>query len=387
VAFLSGNGLALMWNNDGFQPAVGRNYSVEAIYAVLMNLPRDIRYREENMILVALIPGGLDVKMKVLNAFLRPVVDELVKLWESPELTRLQRRVAVLCFACDMPASHALGGFSSHGALVGGTRTLWRWQAKGEGLRKRACFGKRSQPYEDPFDDRTRDAWLEAGKEWRDATTQKRRNEIKKETGVRWSELMRLAYAAPFMFTVDGMHNVWEGLTVDLLHQILDQQSSKLPAWGGDAEGKTPGVHSDADDEQSEGDRPGGVAPEKAQMKKVLRRWEADLRRIRFPRSVGPIAGKVGHKLSKLKGAELKNMLNSCLEWMAEGVVPDPAYQLLVILARVSRVACQRTLLIGDIEAMHADAVLYCSKYEDDQVGQVQHLRYSAGHTRSVSFG
>ena len=46
-----------MINVDWFQPFKHRKYSVGVIYVVLMNLPREIRFKRENVIIVDLIPG------------------------------------------------------------------------------------------------------------------------------------------------------------------------------------------------------------------------------------------------------------------------------------------------------------------------------------------
>jgi hypothetical protein len=53
--------LALQLNADAFQPFRKSQYSMTAVYAVVLNLPREIRYREENIILLGLIPGGFDL--------------------------------------------------------------------------------------------------------------------------------------------------------------------------------------------------------------------------------------------------------------------------------------------------------------------------------------
>jgi hypothetical protein len=55
--------LALQLNADAFQPFTKCQYSMTAVYAVVLNLPREIRYREENIILLGLIPGGFYVGM------------------------------------------------------------------------------------------------------------------------------------------------------------------------------------------------------------------------------------------------------------------------------------------------------------------------------------
>jgi len=53
----SGINLGLMLNIDWFCPFSRTKLSVGAIYLSIMNLPRDERFKKENMILVGVIPG------------------------------------------------------------------------------------------------------------------------------------------------------------------------------------------------------------------------------------------------------------------------------------------------------------------------------------------
>ncbi|XP_067230067.1 uncharacterized protein [Chanodichthys erythropterus] len=76
------NNLALMLNVDWFQPFKDAPYSVGAIYLVVLNLPREDRFKEENMILVGLIPGPKEPSLNI-NAFLDPLFDELQELWHG----------------------------------------------------------------------------------------------------------------------------------------------------------------------------------------------------------------------------------------------------------------------------------------------------------------
>ena len=44
-------------NVDWFQPFVHTEYSLGAIYLTIQNLPRELRYKEDNILLVGLLPG------------------------------------------------------------------------------------------------------------------------------------------------------------------------------------------------------------------------------------------------------------------------------------------------------------------------------------------
>ena len=69
-------------NVDWFQPYKHSPYSVGAIYLAMMNLPREERYKQENIIIAGIIPGP-DEPSKDINGYLKPLVSELIALWEE----------------------------------------------------------------------------------------------------------------------------------------------------------------------------------------------------------------------------------------------------------------------------------------------------------------
>lgn len=72
---------ALMLNVDWFQPFKHINYSVGAIYISFINLPREERFKRENITLIGIIP---DMKKEPpTNSFLQPLVNELNKAWHD----------------------------------------------------------------------------------------------------------------------------------------------------------------------------------------------------------------------------------------------------------------------------------------------------------------
>mgnify|MGYP001799876076 CR=1 FL=1 len=85
---------------------------------VLMNLPRNIRFRRENVILVSII-SALNHESKSLNYFLEPFVDELNALWNGLNVATNESPcqtipAAVLCCAANIPAARKLCGFLGH---------------------------------------------------------------------------------------------------------------------------------------------------------------------------------------------------------------------------------------------------------------------------------
>ena len=117
---------ALMLNVGWLQPFDHTPYSVGVLYLVLMNLPRGERFKRQNIFLVGIIPGPSEPKHDI-NSFLAPLVDELISLWEvgvslrHPGSPLFSKRfcAALLCVACDMPASKKVCGFTAHNSRRG----------------------------------------------------------------------------------------------------------------------------------------------------------------------------------------------------------------------------------------------------------------------------
>ena len=108
--------LAFAINVDWFQPFKGRNdRSVGVIYLVLLNLPREQRFKWENIIVAGIIPE-MNKEPKSLNTFLAPIVDELEALWKGVKLMTSQcpgpltYRGALLLASADLPAVRKLCG-------------------------------------------------------------------------------------------------------------------------------------------------------------------------------------------------------------------------------------------------------------------------------------
>lgn len=111
---------ALTLNVDWFQPFQHTTYSLGVIYIAILNLPREDRYKTENVIVVGVIPGPNEPKLHILT----PLVAELVQLWrgilmESPQNMSVLVRAALICIACDIPAARKVSGFVGPQAILG----------------------------------------------------------------------------------------------------------------------------------------------------------------------------------------------------------------------------------------------------------------------------
>ena len=90
-----------MLNLDWFQPYDGTIHSTGVIYAAICNLPRDIRFKRENMLLLGLLPGPNEVSLHKINHYLAPIVNELNLLWRGLILDRTYENLEgrVICAA------------------------------------------------------------------------------------------------------------------------------------------------------------------------------------------------------------------------------------------------------------------------------------------------
>lgn len=87
IPFLAAaNNFGLMLNSDWFQLHKYSEYSIGVVYTVVLNLPRQKRFKEKNVIVIGLIPGPKEPKQNV-NMFLDPLVDELLQLWRGVKLS------------------------------------------------------------------------------------------------------------------------------------------------------------------------------------------------------------------------------------------------------------------------------------------------------------
>ena len=72
----------LLLNVDWFEPFEHSIYAVGVLFMALLNLPRNIRYCQENIIICGLIPEPKEPSLHI-NSFLEPLVHDLLKLWSG----------------------------------------------------------------------------------------------------------------------------------------------------------------------------------------------------------------------------------------------------------------------------------------------------------------
>jgi hypothetical protein len=195
--------------------------SVGIINLALLNLPPELRYLPEHLFMT-LIPGPKTPRGDELNHFLRPVVDQLVVAWNrSVKLSRTGLRrdgavvdLAVAYLTSDLVAARHLAGLS-------GTTSNWLCSVCN-------LFGRQNVWAVDwnTWPSRNSDEMKNIAEQWRDAPSEKEREDIFKEHGIRWSELWRLPYYNPTKnIVIDPMHCLLLGLILFFCRFVLGLQS------------------------------------------------------------------------------------------------------------------------------------------------------------------
>ena len=133
VPFLDVPGnLVFMLNIDWFQPFERAQYSVGVVYLVIQNLPREVRFKPENIVIVATIPGPKEPSRDDLNPYLECMVNDLLKLWDGVQLKtansslRPSRLIiaALVYISSDLPATRKVCGFYGIKATYGCSKCL-----------------------------------------------------------------------------------------------------------------------------------------------------------------------------------------------------------------------------------------------------------------------
>src|SRR3954454_4681164 len=205
--------LGLVLNLDWFQPYNGTIHSTGVIYAVICNLPRNIRFRRENMLILGLLPGPVEVSLHKINHYLAPIVNELESLWRGITLNRTfecqngkEIRAALILVSCDIPVARKLCGH------VSALESWYRCEKKANYENHQHNFAGMDN-MDEWFFARNSSQHRENALKWRKCNSDASRKRFVKQMGVRWSELLRLDYFDPIRFmTIEPMHCLFLGI-------------------------------------------------------------------------------------------------------------------------------------------------------------------------------
>lgn len=305
--------LAVMLNCDWFQPFAHSRYTVGVIYLVILNLPRAIRFRPENIIITGIIPGPKEPKS--MNSYLRPLVKELNTLWTdgfslSINSQTVKIRVALLATVCDIPATQKIGGFCGHNSK----QACWKCKkefAYAEELNRVDFSGV------EIGDLRQHDEHKTNGKNTLSAVTRTERKELELEKGSRFTQLFFLPYYDSIKFAIiDPMHNLFLGTSKRVLQKVWLEN----------------GLLSRTD----------------------LENIQARVDQFVIPRGVGRIPRKISSKFDSLNADEWKNWTLLFSIICLFDVLPVADLECWYLFVSACKIFCSSVITVNDIDVAHS---------------------------------
>jgi len=196
-------------NMDGFHPhgsrEAGKRTAICGIYLVCFNLPPALHFKMENVFLLGIVPGPREPSTHEVNHLLRPLVDDLLLLWNlGIYLSQTARypfgrlvRGALLPVICDLPAARRVAGLGGHASGHFCSECLLKLEDI-------------NNLESDTWQKRDYQSHMQHAQRWKDAETETERTRVFQEYGAKWSELLRLPYWDPTKFVViDSMHGFY----------------------------------------------------------------------------------------------------------------------------------------------------------------------------------
>ncbi|KDR83008.1 hypothetical protein GALMADRAFT_238766 [Galerina marginata CBS 339.88] len=227
-----GSELCLVWAfaADWFNPhsnkASGKAVSTGVMAMICLSLPPTLRYLEENIYLVGVIPGPREPALDAINHFMTPLMHDLKASYECGVYysRTFKHSAGRTSFSCVIPviadtlASKKVTGHCGHGGKYFCSR----------------CRLPRSE-----IDNVDPSSWPpgltraehEAHAEtWRAACNKSRQESLVKAHGVRWSALLLLPYWQPSDWSItEGVHVLLLGVTARHCRDLLGLNFGNLP--------------------------------------------------------------------------------------------------------------------------------------------------------------
>ncbi|XP_048254385.1 uncharacterized protein LOC125381544 [Haliotis rufescens] len=308
----------LMLNLDWFQPFKHVKYSVGVMYLVILNLPREERYKRENVIIVGIIPHMK--KEPPTNSFVQPLVDELLEAWTVGfSFNSKIFRLALMCIGCDIPACRKLCGFLGHAAVKGCSRCKKSFPGE---------FGKRDYSGFDrtQWIPRTHEKHIREIRHITSARTKTDREALASSYGTRYSVLSELPYLDLIkMSVVDPMHNLFLGTSKHMLHVWRDT-----------------GVLTD----------------------KNLDTIQAKVDAVNCPSDIGRIPHKISSGFAGFSADQFKNWTLLFSVYALKDVISDDHLECWRNFVLACRYLCCRVLTENDIKMADLLLISFCENFE-----------------------
>ena len=331
---------ALALNIDWFQPYQHTVMSVGVIYLTILNLPRHLRYKRCNILLIGIIPGPSEPTHDI-NTYLYPLVTELQHFWKGVLLNvrsglftkQVKIRCALLCVACDLPAGHKVCGFMSHSAALGCSKCYKKFP----GTISNMCYAGFDRSLWTPRNDlRHR---MEVSKIMK-CQTPTARAKCESKFGCRYSVLLELPYFdASRMLAIDPMHNLFLGTGKHMINVWL--QKGLLSC-------------------------------------KKFYEIQLCVDSMLVPSSVGRIPRKIETGFSGFKADQFKNWINLYSVPAMFDILPTQDLECWRHFVLASRLLCQQQISITDLKLADSLLLNFCKRveclYGEDVISPNMHL-------------
>lgn len=195
--------------------------SIGLLALACLNFPIEMRFKPENMFLAGIIPGPKTPPLDAINPYLTHIVDAFLEFWAGVFFTQtalfeMGRLIfcALVAIVCDSPAARKVAGFSSF------KHEYFCWR----------CWCNKTEHHYDHYDIsvwtlRTNEESRRHANAFLAAPNDKEAKKCFDQSGLRWSEFLRLPYFDPTRFVVvDPMHNLFLGLIREHFQKILGGQ-------------------------------------------------------------------------------------------------------------------------------------------------------------------
>ena len=312
-------------NVDWFQPFERSVYSVGAIYLTVLNFPRDIRYKPENIILVGIIPGPTEPKYTI-NSFLTPLVVDLQKAWTDgfQLLTNyndsIRVRVALACVSCDVPASRKVCGFLGINATFGCNKCLKRF---GTSFRNPTDFSGFDR---ENWELRTVEQHRQRVNQILTKVTKTSVRDEESKYGIRYSVLLLLPYFDPIKLTaIDVMHNIFLGTGKHMLNLWFERNILS-----------------------------------KDQMVVV----ESLVNEVTVPADIGRLPAKISSGYGGFTANQWKNWITVYSAVVLKGILPNDHLQCWLLYVRACSILCSRFIQKNDVNSADLFLLEFCRKFE-----------------------
>lgn len=317
----------LMLNVDWFQPYTHTIASVGVIYLAIMNLPRTIRFKLENIIIVGIIPGPSEPHHDI-NQYLRPLVCELLQFWTGVKLqiyssTGIIEKVvkcALLCVSCDLPAGRKACGFLSYTARLGCSRCMKEFPGSVGDKRNYSGFDRSKWTHRSDANHRQNVQKIMKCKSKAELT------KAESKFGCRYSSLLDLQYFSPTRFLViDPMHNMFLGTGKRILSLWIELQLLNS-------------THFD--------------------------QIQQFVDNMVVPCDVGRIPSKIGSGFSGFKADQFKTWITLYSIPALKGILPDDHLECWRHFVLACRIFCKQSLSRTDIELADSLILQFCKRVE-----------------------